>query len=90
MWHLVGVDFDDIYVFFQKPIHERKDNGSCCEPEIPWVVIEFVVAKPFRQVTNMVRQRGPDFGGKKDPENDEKDTKQYVRTLFQNAPSICE
>lgn len=78
MCHLVGIDFNDIDVFFQKPIHEREYNCSSCEPEIPWVVSAFVIAKPFRQVADMMRQRRPYFGYEENPENDEHDTKQYV------------
>ena len=85
----MAVDFDDIDVFFQKPIHDWEYNGSYCEPEIPRIVIAFVIAKPFRQVSNMVRQRGPDFGCEENPEDDEKDTKQYVRGFFHlNYPVI--
>lgn len=36
-----------------------------------------MIAKPFRQVTDMVRQRRPYFSYEKDTENDENDTKQY-------------
>lgn len=34
-----------------------------------------MIAKPFRQVADMMRQRRPDFGYEEDTEND---TKQYV------------
>ena len=90
MSQLMGEGLNHLDVLAQISIHNGEYDCSKSEPEKPWVVTALVITKPFRQVADMVRQRGPDFGGKKDPENDEKDTKQYVRTLFQTAPSICE
>lgn len=91
MRHLMGKSLDEIDIFFQIPVHDGKHNGPQRKPKKPRVIAAFVVAEPFRQVADMMRQGRPDFSYEEDAENDENDTKQYVCSLFQYVPpASCE
>ena len=74
----MGEGLNHLDVLAQISIHNGEYDCSKSEPEKPRVIAAFVITQPFRQVADMMRQRGPDFGHEENPENDEHNTKQYV------------
>lgn len=78
MSQLMGEGLNHFDILAQISIHNGEYYGSKSKPEKPRIIASHMIAKPFRQVADMMRQRRPDFGYEEDSENDENDTKQYV------------
>lgn len=78
MSQLMGEGLNHLDIFAQISIHYGEYYGSNSKPKKPRIIASLMIAKPFRKVADMMRQRRPDFGYEENPENDEHDTKQYV------------
>lgn len=78
MSQLMGEGLNHFYILAQISIHNGEYNGSKSKPKKPRIIASLMIAKPFRQVADMMRQRRPDFGYEDDAENDENYTKQYL------------
>lgn len=86
----MGEGLGHLDVLLQESVHEGKHDGTQSKPEKPRVIAAFVVAEPFRQVADMMRQRAPNLSDKKDTEENQNDADDDVGRLFhRNSIRFC-